>query len=285
MPDTMHARVLQATRVPSLDKVLGGGIVSGSTILVLAEPGSGGNELVQTSIMNYCSDLVKGASVPEGTTRPSELYYISLTLNRVMFEWEMAELFNMGNHPQFREMMKHLHFQDLGESYFGKTHVPYDWYGSRDSVYSIMHMFPTDDYGGLTIIADLIRKMPRESIIFVDSLTALLPYCTQSPESWFELITLIRGLTRACKKWGITVVFLLGTDILSAGRENELIDSVDVVMKMFWQKDTTVKRQRQMYIMKFTGLFPRIAPRDMVTFNVIVAPGTGFEITNMRMVP
>ena len=284
MPDTIHTRVLHATRVPSLDKVLGGGIVSGSTILVLAEPGSGGNELVQTSIMNYCSDIVREETIPEGTTRPSELHYISLTLNRMMFEQELAELFNAETHPRFGEMMEHLHYLDLGESYFGKTHVPYDWYGTRNSVHGVLHMSPSDDYGGLTIIADTIRKMPRESIIFVDSLTALLPYCTKSPESWFELITLMRGLTRAAKKWGITIVFILATGILSSGQENELIDSVDGVLKMFWQKDTTVKRQRQMYILKFTGLLPRMDPRDMVIFNVKVAAGTGFEITNMRLV-
>lgn len=127
MLDTINARVLHATRVSSLDKVLGGGIVSGSTILVLAEPGSGGTELVQTSVMNYCSDIAKGENAPEGTTHPSELHYISLTHNREMFEQQIAKLFNAEKHPRFREMMSHLHYLDLGESYFGKTHVPYDW--------------------------------------------------------------------------------------------------------------------------------------------------------------
>lgn len=284
MPDTINARVLHATRVPSLDKVLGGGILSGSTILVLAEPGSGGVELVQTSVMNYCSDITKGENVPERTTRPSELHYISLTLNRAMFEQQIAKLFNAEKHPRFREMMSHLHYLDLGESYFGKTHVPYDWYGTQNSVHGIVNMSPSDDYGGLTIIADNIRNMPKESIIFVDSLTALLPYCTKTPESWFELVTMLRGLTRAAKKWNITIVFLLTAGVLSGGQEHELIDAVDGVLKMFWQKDTTVKRQRQMYILKFTGLLPCIDPRDMVIFNVKVSAGTGFEITNMRLV-
>lgn len=148
----------------------------------------------------------------------------------------------------------------------------------------MVNISPSDDYGGLTIIADNIRKMPKESIIIVDSLTALLPYCTKTPESWFELVTLLRGLTRAAKKWNITIVFLLTAGVLSGGQENELIDAVDGVLKLFWQKDTTVKRQRQMYILKFVGLLPYIDPRDMVIFNVKVSAGSGFEITNMRMV-
>lgn len=100
----------------------------------------------------------------------------------------------------------------------------------------------------------------------------------------FELVTLLRGLTRAAKKWNITIVFLLTAGVLSGGQENELIDAVDGVLKLFWQKDTTVKRQRQMYILKFVGLLPYIDPRDMVIFNVKVSAGSGFEITNMRMV-
>jgi hypothetical protein len=94
MPDTFETRVLHATRVPSLDKVLGGGVISGSTILVLADPGSGGNELIQTSLMHYCSDFIKSKQAPEGTIHPSELHYMSLTLNRDVFEQQIAELFN-----------------------------------------------------------------------------------------------------------------------------------------------------------------------------------------------
>lgn len=58
MQDTGERRVLHATRIPSFDKVIGGGVIPGSTILVLAEPGSGGREFIQTSLVNYCSDSV-----------------------------------------------------------------------------------------------------------------------------------------------------------------------------------------------------------------------------------
>lgn len=37
-----------------------------------------------------------------------------------------------------------------------------------------------------------------------------------------------------------------------------------------------------MYLQKFTGLLPRIDPRDMVTFNVTISTESGFEITNMQ---
>ncbi|MCZ0860607.1 hypothetical protein O0S10_05095 [Methanocorpusculum sp. MG] len=284
MPDTFETRVLHPTRVPSLDKVLGGGVISGSTILVLAEPGSGGNELVQTSLMNYCTDFMHNTEAPEGTIYPAELHYISLTLNREMFEHQIAELFNTEKNPQFRKMMENIHYTDLGENYFGRTHVPYDWYGSKDSIKGVLNMPASDDFGGLTILVEKITKLPRESIIFIDSLTALLPYLTRTPETWLELVTMMRGLTRAAKKWRITIVFLLVSGVLSPGQENELIDSVDAVLNLFWQKNTTVKRQRQMYLLKFTGLFPRIDPRDMVIFNVNIATGIGFEITNMRLV-
>jgi hypothetical protein len=181
-------------------------------------------------------------------------------------------------------MMEHLQYTDLSENYFGRTHVPYDWYGSKGSIQGVMNVPASDDFGGLTVLVDKITKVPKESIVFIDSLTAFLPYCTRTPETWLELITIMRGLTLAAKKWRITIVYPLASGVLSPGQENELIDSVDGVLNLFWQKNTTVKRQRQMYLLKFAGLLPRIDPRDMVIFNVNVATGTGFEITNMRLV-
>ncbi|HJK25305.1 MAG TPA: hypothetical protein O0X68_03805, partial [Methanocorpusculum sp.] len=81
-----------------------------------------------------------------------------------------------------------------------------------------------------------------------------------------------------------TILFHLTSGILTRGQENELSDTVDVVLNMFWQKNVTVKRQRQMYLLKLDGRMPRIDQRDMVIFNVNITPGTGFEITNMRRV-
>lgn len=285
MPDTFEKRALHATHIPSLDKVLGGGVILGSTILVIGEPGAGGNELVQTSLMNHCISFLKeGEETHKGTINPAELHYISLTESKDIFEQQIAELFNAGKNPHFRKMMENIHYTDLSENYFGRTHVPYNWYGSKDSIQGVLNAPTTDNFGGLTMLVDKITKIPTESIIFVNSLTALLPYCTKTPETWLKLVTIMRGLTRAAKKWRITIIFLLVSEVLPHGQETELIDSVDGVLNFFWQKNTTVRRQRQMYLMKFAGHLPSIDPRDMVVFNVNVATGTGFEITNMRMV-
>lgn len=257
MPDTGERRVLHATRIPSLDKVIGGGIVPGSTILILAEPGSGGREFIQTSLMNYCSDSVKQVSPPEGVQHPAEIHCISLVCSRDVFEQQIAELWSTKRDSLLPKMMESMHYTDLGEE---------------------------DGEDVLTGLFERINTAPNESILFIDSLTVLLPYCTRTPDTWMELVTMLRKLTRSAKKRRTTILFHLTSGILTHGQENELSDIVDGVLNLFWQKNLTVKRQRQIYLLKLDGGMPRIDQRDMVIFNVSITPGTGFEITNMRRV-
>ncbi len=284
MPEISGPRIIHPTNIPTLDKVLGGGIASGSTLLILSEPGAGGFELLQTSVMQYCNAQTYNEAPPKGTEQPSELHYMSLTTSKDVFKRKISELFNIDKYQMFDDMMDKIHYTDFGEIYFSRTHVPYNWYGSKDQIYGLLEMTTSDDFGGLTIIMDQITRLPEESIVIVDSLTALLPYCTKSPDAWLDLITLMRGLTRASEKWKITIIFLLTAGVLNHGQESELIDTCDGTLSLFWQKRTATKRQRQMFLLKFDGLLPRIEPRDMVTFNVNVASKTGFEITNMRTV-
>ena len=254
MPDTGEQRVLHATRIPSFDKVIGGGVIPGSTILVLAEPGSGGREFIQTSLVNYCSDSVNRVSPPEGVQHPAEIHCISLACSRDVFEQQMEDLWNTKRDSQFQKMMERVHYTDLGE----------------------------EIGGDLARLFERINAVPDGSVLFIDSLTVLLPYCTRTPDTWVELVTMMRRVTRSAKKRRTTILFHLTSGILTRGQENELSDTVDVVLNMFWQKNVTVKRQRQMYLLKLDGRMPRIDQRDMVIFNVNITPGTGFEITNMR---
>ncbi|WP_319378766.1 hypothetical protein [uncultured Methanocorpusculum sp.] len=48
-----HTMVRVPTYIPSVDKILGGGVPIGSTILLITEPGAGGPEFLFTSLVNY----------------------------------------------------------------------------------------------------------------------------------------------------------------------------------------------------------------------------------------
>ncbi|MDV0442675.1 hypothetical protein [Methanorbis rubei] len=284
MPEVSEQRRIHPTNIPTLDKVLGGGVPSGTTVLVLSEPGAGGTELLQTSAMQYCTSQIYGETAPKGTWYPSEYHYMSLTTGKDEFKNKITELFNANKYHMFNEMIDKIHYTDFADIYFSRTHVPYNWYGSKDPLNGMLEMPVSDDFGGLTVIMDKITHLPEESIVIIDSLTALLPYCTKTPDTWLELVTFMRGLTRASEMWKITIVFLLTAGVLNNGQETELIDTCDGVIHLFWQKKTETKRQRQMYLQKFDGVLPLIDQRDMVIFNVNVTTKTGFEITNMRTV-
>lgn len=131
MPETKKSRAIYPTHIPSLDKVLGGGMPTGSTVLLMSEPGAGGGELLQTYVMNYCSAKLRQEPAPKGTTYPQALYYISSTESRDNFNSSVADLFKVEEDEYFAQLMENIHYTDLGGNYFSGTHVPYEWYGSK----------------------------------------------------------------------------------------------------------------------------------------------------------
>lgn len=284
MSETKNPKTVYPTHIPSLDKVLGGGMPAGSTVLLSSEPGAGGRELLHTYVMNYCSAKLRSEPAPKGTTYPSALYYLSSTESKDNFKSSIADLFKMEEDESFEELMKNVHYSDLGGNYFSGTHVPYNWYGSENAMDGLVNIPITDDFGGLTILMDTISHFPGNSVVIVDSLTTYLPYCTSTIKGWIELVTMLRGLTRITKKWNSTIVIRLTAGVLKKEEEAELMDCCDGAINLFWQKNLTTKRLRQIYLQKFVGLLPHIADRDMVTFNITISTNSGFEITNMRVV-
>jgi len=274
------------TYIPSVDKILGGGVPIGSTILLLAEPGAGGRAFLFTSLVNYCREIKGDLPATSGATRPDMIYYITPKTSRTQFVEMMKQQFSFLNTIDFEgEILdKSVIHMDVGDVYFARTIVPLSWYSTKTIPEHLMDLPPYDDYGGLAYLTGMVETTKENSVVFVDSLTPYLPYFNDY-EKWQNLVFLMYGLSRAAKKRKITFVILLTSDILPESREISLGNAFDAIIHLVWQKSReSMSRQRQMYIEKFIGVLPLLSSRDIATYNVSISPETGFEISNLRRV-
>ncbi len=281
-----HTMVRVPTYIPSVDKILGGGVPTGSTIILFTEPGAGGPEFLFTSLVNYCREIMGDYQITKHATQPEAIYYITPKTSRGQFVEMMKQQFSYLNSIDFEgEILdKRVFHMDMGDVYFARSIVPLSWYSQKTISEHLRNLPPYDDYGGLAYLAGMVETAPENSMVFIDSLTPYLPYFSDS-EKWLNLVFLIYGLSRAAKKRKITFVILLTTGILPENREIALGNAFDAIIRLAWQKSQeSMSRQRQMYIEKFAGVLPMLSSRDIATYNVSISPETGFEISNLRRV-
>ncbi|MDO9522536.1 MAG: hypothetical protein Q7J08_02355 [Methanocorpusculum sp.] len=281
-----HTMVRVPTYIPSVDKILGGGVPTGSTIILFTEPGAGGPEFLFTSLVNYCREIMGDYQITKHAMQPAAIYYITPKTSRGQFVEMMKQQFSYLNSIDFEgEILdKRVFHMDMGDVYFARSIVPLSWYSQKTISEHLRNLPPYDDYGGLAYLAGMVETAPENSMVFIDSLTPYLPYFSDS-EKWQNLVFLIYGLSRAAKKRKITFVILLTTGILPENREIALGNAFDAIIRLAWQKSQeSMSRQRQMYIEKFAGVLPMLSSRDIATYNVSISPETGFEISNLRRV-
>jgi len=274
------------TYIPSVDKILGGGVPKGSTIILFTEPGAGGPEFLFTSLVNFCREIMGDYQIIKHAAQPEAIYYITPKTSRVQFVDMMKQQFSYLNTIDFEgEILdKRVYHMDMGDVYFARSIVPLSWYSPKTISEHLMSLPPYDDYGGLAYLAGMVETAPENSMVFIDSLTPYLPYFSDA-EKWQNLVFLIYGLSRAAKKRNITFVILLTTGILPESREIALGNAFDAIIRLAWQKSQeSMSRQRQMYIEKFASVLPMLSSRDIATYNVSISPETGFEISNLRRV-
>ena len=131
--------------------------------------------------------------------------------------------------------------------------------------------------------ADKAKKGSGCSLVIIDSLTDLATQYTE-PERWKELTAFLRGLQRVTKTWNSTIYLLLTKGVLEPSREKEIADCVDAVAVFKWEETSAQRRQRTMFFEKFRGVMVHLEERDLVKFAVRISPGSGFEVSNIRVV-
>jgi len=290
------------TGISSLDPVLDGGVPPGSVVLLEGDIGAGSQEFVYSSLI-YLSMLKQRHDAGPGVRVPDTLNYITFTRLKEDVLNEIALSFTPALASQLNGSIE---FSDLSTHYFDSSVVPSDWYcvnGSEDcekkrnaSPEKVLADLSTHINPGrkntllklLYVTLSLAnpqkgRKGEASTLVVLDSLTELATMYSE-PERWRELTAFLRGLQRVTKVWNSTVYLLLTKGVLEPSREKEIADCVDAVALFRWEETVGQRRQRTVFFEKFRGVMPHLEERDLVKFVVRITPGTGFEVSNIRVV-
>ncbi|MDD1662036.1 MAG: hypothetical protein LUO97_03735 [Methanomicrobiales archaeon] len=289
------------TGISSLDPVLDGGIPPGSVVLLEGEIGAGSQEFVYTSLI-YLSMLRQRQDSAPGARIPDRISYVTFTRMKEDILSEIALSFS----PALAQNVNGtLAFSDLSTNYFDSSVVPSDWYSPREGAAATREKNGAQDrmlsdlsghvafgrkntilkllYLTLSLATEKAKGGSGCSLIVIDSLTDLATQYSE-PERWRELTAFLRGLQRVTKTWDSTIYLLLTKGVLEPSREKEIADCVDAVALFKWEETAAQRRQRTMFFEKFRGVMPHLEERDLVKFAVRISPGSGFEVSNIRVV-
>ncbi len=271
------------TGVSDLDSIIKGGLPAGSVVLLLTEIGAGGLEYLYTSsakllrvkksprdVSIILGDECKGSILPE------EVYYITFSRSKQDILEEVKISFNQDYYDAIEE---DLNFKDFSNSYFRRTMVPNSW--TRENHQPSLFGDESDS-NILEELVDFLEEKAPENMVIIDSLTDLL---TNTSIENDKLVTVIKGMRRASKKWGGVIYLLLTKGIMDRSTEYLLIDSVDGVMSFEWSKSRhTSKRQRYMFLEKFMSVLPHLKREKIARFTAEVTDFAGYNVVNYEKI-
>ncbi len=270
------------TGIESLDYILQGGLPSGSLVLLLGELGSGDFEFAITS----CVRLLTGTA--NGNTKamlPGKVIYISITRSETDIMKEIAFSF-----PDFYESLQksireqRFEFKDFSESYFVDSFIPASWLSSSETASSIESLKWNKEKNNLIdALIGYLDKNAKESLVIIDSLTALAQYCLERID-WSDMILFLRGLQRASKNWEGLIYAILNDGIFENREQEEIMECMDGVFVFDWEKLGPTQRNRIMYLKKFRGLLTGMEQENIVNFETQITPQKGFEVSNIKRI-
>src|SRR5438309_2050858 len=169
---------------------------------------------------------------------------------------------------------------------------------TRESIYSSVDALPEpleptawtkgDDVYDLpagNILEQLVTFLDenaRDSMVVIDSITDL---AVSEVVEMRDLVTTIKGLQRAAKRWNGLIYLMLTRGILERRHEQLLMDSTDGCLVFEWRTSPrSSTRQRYMYLEKFTGVLPHL-PRDKIArFPTMVSSNNGLVVVFMERI-
>ena len=267
------------TGVADLDGIVRGGFPSGSVVLLWGDVGAGAQEFVYTSAcklaMARAQPRVKrwrlGSSC-DGAYLPERICYVTFSRSREGVLQELSTSFNPDFFFAFRDLTV---FKDFSSTYFKNTVVPSSWTQQESP-------FETKSTDILEELVNFLDENGRGSMVVVDSLTDLIE--TETVEMK-ELVAALKGMQRAAKTWDGIVYLILARGILDKKYEQMIMDSVDGCLVFEWKHYlTSSKRQRYMYVEKFTSVLPRLPEGKIARFPTMVTYNGGLEVFNFERI-
>jgi KaiC/GvpD/RAD55 family RecA-like ATPase len=267
------------TGIADLDSIVRGGFPSGSTILLCGDIGAGMLEYVytaasKTALVNdrpearhyYLGDHCDGSELP------SRICYVTFSRSKEIILQELATSFNGDYCRAFRDRTI---FKDFSHLYFRHSVVPASWTQTDD-------LFDLPSSNLLEEFVAFLDENANDSMVVIDSLTDL---AISDLVEMKDLVTTIKGLQRAAKRWNGLVYLLLTRGILERRQEQLIMDSTDGCLVFEWRSSPrSSNRQRYMYLEKFTGVLPHL-PRDRIArFPTMVSANHGLVVVYMERI-
>ena len=267
------------TGIADLDSIVNGGFPSGSTILLSGDIGAGMQEYIytaasKTALVNerpearryYLGDHCDDSDLP------NQVCYITFSRSKEIILNELATSFNGDYYRAFRDRTI---FKDLSSMYFRHSVVPAAWTQEED-------LFDLPSTNILEELVAFLDENAQDSMVVIDSLTDL---AVSDIVEMRDLVTMIKGLQRAAKRWNGLVYLLLTRGILERRQEQLVMDSTDGCLVFEWRSSPrSSTRQRYMYLEKFTGVLPHL-PRDKIArFPTMVSANSGLVVLYMERI-
>jgi KaiC/GvpD/RAD55 family RecA-like ATPase len=275
------------TGVADFDAIINGGLPEGSLVMLLGDVGAGQNEFVYTSAFKiavvkehphlgayYLGDFCDFSALP------SKICYITFSRSKEDILREIGISFNRDFYGAISRKMV---FKDLSASYFKKTIVPPSWTGPDNPDNGGATLFSgSEKENVLETIVKFLDENAKDSMVILDSLTDLV---VSNMVDIKELVSVLKGIQRASKKWGGIIYLLLTKGILDNKDEQMLVDSVDGVLVFEWNHYLkSSKRQRYLYIEKFMSLLPHLENERIARFPTRVTSHSGLTVINLEMI-
>lgn len=267
------------TGIADLDSIVDGGFPSGSTILLSGDVGAGMQEYIYTAASKtalvherpearryYLGDHCDGSDLP------NQVCYITFSRSKEIILQELATSFNGDYYRAFRDRTL---FKDFSSLYFRHSVVPSTWTQEED-------LFDLPSKNILEELVTFLDENAQDSMVVIDSLTDL---AVSDLVEMRDLVTTIKGLQRAAKRWNGLVYLLLTRGILERRQEQLLMDSTDGCLVFEWRSSArSSSRQRYMYLEKFIGVLPHL-PRDKIArFPTMVSANNGLVVLYMERI-
>ncbi|MFP4001078.1 MAG: RAD55 family ATPase [Thermoplasmata archaeon] len=271
------------TGVSDLDAIVKGGVPAGSVVLLFTEIGAGGLEYAYTSsakilkVKNEPKDIAEilGDSC-KGSVLPEDVFYITFSRAKQDILDEVSASFNQ---DYYDVIEKGLEFKDFSDEYFQRTMVPSGWSGKSEGE----DLFSdSSDSDLLEELVEFLDNQATNNMVIIDSVTDLL---TNSSIDKDKLVTVIKGMRRASKKWGGIVYLILSKGIVDKSLEYRIIDSVDGVLSFQWSKTTrSSQRQRYLLVDKFMSVLPHLNREKIARFTAEVTDLDGYTVINYQKI-
>ena len=268
------------TGIADLDTIVDGGFPQGSTVLLMGEEGAGLREFVYTSAAKLSIIRERPGSwryylgtACDDSVLPERICYVTFTRFRDVVLREFAVSLNADFYHAFR---RNTAFRDFSAPYFRHTVVPPRWTEP-----------PRTEFGAkqenlLEGLVEFLDENGPGAMIVIDSLSDFVGNASADVK---DVVSTVKGIQRAAKRWDGIVYMLLTKDILEPRVERMIVDSVDGCLVFEWSRYLrSSKRQRYMYIEKFTSVLPHLPMEKIARFPIMITSRQGLVVVYMERI-